>query len=114
MARDEVGDHVLLEAVLGREALEALDEGVVDLAARLAHHAEHRVAHVLGRQAQLAAHVVLEQLDQELVARVGHGVVEADAAAHEDLLDAGKLPQVAQQVGVGVLVHVHVAAHARP
>ncbi len=139
MARDEVGHHVLLEAVFRGEALEALDERVVDLAARLAHHREHRVAHVLGRQTQLAAHVVLQQLHQELVARVGHGVVEADSAAHElqqlhqelvarvghgvveadsaaheDLLHARDLPQVAQQLGVGILICVHVAADVRP
>ena len=69
---------------------------------------------MLGRQAQLAAHVVVDQLLEELVGLVGQGVVKADAAAHEDLLHAGKLAQVAQELGVGVLLHHHVLAERGP
>ena len=58
--------------------------------------------------------MVLDELRQEPVRSVGHGVVEADAAAHEDLLHAGNMAQVAQQVGVSVLVDDHVLAYARP
>ena len=111
---DEVGHHVLLLAGAARDLLEAAAEGVVDRAGRLAHGGQDRVAHVLGRQAQLAAHVVVDQLLEELVGLVGQGVVKADAAAHEDLLHAGKLAQVAQELGVGVLLDHHVLAERGP
>ena len=57
---------------------------------------------------------MLQQLAQKLVRGIGHGVVEADAAADKDLLDARQLAQVAQQLGVAALVDHHVLAHARP
>ena len=40
--------------------------------------------------------------------------LKADAAAHEDLLHAGKLTQVAQELGVGVLLDHHVLAERGP
>ena len=51
MARDQIRHHVLLESVLAVQALKFTAERVVDSSARLAHHGEHRVAHVLGRYA---------------------------------------------------------------
>ena len=114
MARDQIRHYVLLESVFAVQALKFATERVVDGAARLAHHREHRVAHVLGRYAELARNMMLQQLTQKLVRGVGHGVVKADAAADEDLFDARQLAQVAQQLCVAALVDHHVLAHARP
>ena len=114
MARDQVRHHILLESVFTVQTFKFTAERVVDGAARLAHHGEHGVAHVLGRYAQLARDVMLQQLAQKLVRGVGHGVVKADAAAHEDLFDARQLTQVAQQLCVAALVDHHVLAYARP
>ena len=58
--------------------------------------------------------MVFQQLAQKLVRGICHGVVKADAAAHEDLFDARQLAQVAQQLRVAALVDHHVLAHARP
>ena len=114
MARDQVWHHILLESVFAVQAFKFTAERVVDGAAWLAHHGQYRVAHVLGRYAQLARDMVLQQLAQKFVRGVGHGVVKTDAAAHEDLLDARQLAQVAQQLRVAALVDHHVLAHARP
>ena len=114
MARDQIRHHVLLESVFAIQAFKFTAECVVDSSARLAHHGQYRVAHVLGRYAQLARDMVFQQLAQKLVRGIGHGVVKADAAADEDLLDARQLAQVAQQLRVAGLVDHHVLAHARP
>ena len=114
MAADQVRHHVLLQPVLAVECVEASTKRVVNRPRRLAHDREHRIAHVLGRQAQLAAHVVLQQLAQKLVAGVGHGVVKADAAPHKDLLHAGQMAKIAKQRRVAAFVHHHVAAHRGP
>ena len=114
MARDQIRHHVLLESVFAVQAFKFTAERIVDGAARLAHHTQHRIAHVLGRYAQLARDMVFQQLAQKLVRGVGHGVVKADAAADEDLLDARQLAQVAQQLRVAAFVDHHVFAHARP
>ena len=83
-----------------------LAETLVHAALRLAHHGQHRVGHVLGRNLQLAAHMVLHQLAQKLVAMgaVGQHVIEADARAHEHLLHARKVPQTAQKGQVVAMV----------
>ena len=114
MARDQVRHHVLLKTVFAVQAFKFTAERIVDGAARLAHYTQHRIAHVLGRYAQLARDMVLQQLAQKLVRGIGHGVVKADAAADEDLFDARQLAQVAQQLCVTALVDHHVLAHARP
>ena len=53
---------------------------------------------MLGGKAQLAGGVVLRKLLDEGVVGVEHGVVEADAAADEDLLDAGDGTQLSQEL----------------
>ncbi len=87
----KVWHHVLLESVFAVQAFKFTAERVVDGAARLAHHREHRVAHMLGRYAQLARDMVFQQLAQKLVRGICHGVVKTDAAADEDLFDARQL-----------------------
>ena len=95
MARNQIRHYVLFESVFAVQAFKFTAERVVDGAAWLAHHGQYRVAHVLGRYAQLARDMVFQQLAQKLVRGIGHGVVKTDAAAHEDLLDARQLAQVA-------------------
>ena len=51
VARDQIRHHVLLEPVFTVQAFKFTAERVVDGAARLAHHTQHRVAHMLGRHA---------------------------------------------------------------
>ena len=111
---NKVGHHVLLKARRARGFLKASAKRVVDGSRRLAHGGKHRVAHMLGRQAQLARDMVADKLVQELVRFVGQCVVKAHAASHKDLLDAGQLSQVTQQIGVGVLLNHHVAAQLGP
>ena len=102
MRRHEVRHEELLHAQLPVDLLVALREALVHQVARLAHHRQHGVRHVLGRHLQLAAHVVGAQLVQERVAvlAVGQHVVEPDARAHEHLLHARQLAQPAQQTQV--------------
>ena len=54
------------------DLFEQLHELLVHLMLRLAHHAEHGVGHMLGRHAQLPAHVVLAQLAHKRLA-LGRG-----------------------------------------
>ena len=55
---------------------------------------------MLGRDLQLAAHVVFHELADERVVLVVQRVVESDAAAHEHLLHARQRPQLAQQLQI--------------
>ena len=82
---------------------------------RLAHHAEHGVGNVLGRHAQLSAHMVLAQLAHERLAlvAVGQHVIEAYARAHEHLLHARQFAQLAQKLQVVRMVGVQLAARLR-
>ena len=86
----QVRHHELLQPASVVGLLEQLHELLVHLMLRFAHHAEHGVGNMLGRHAQLPAHVVLAQLAHERLAlvTVGQHVVEADARAHEYLLHA--------------------------
>ena len=106
----EVGHHVLLLATRTRGLLELVDKALVDVVRGLAHHTQHVVAHVLGRQAQLARGVVFGQLADEGVVLVVQRVVKADAAADEDLLDAGNRAELAQQPHVALVGYAQVGA----
>ena len=97
----EVGEGELLEPQLLVRRVEALHELLVHARGRLAHHAQDLVAHMLGRQTQLPAHVVGGKLADEFVCvLVEQHVVEAYAAAHEDLLHTGQRAQLAQQLQI--------------
>ena len=87
-----------------------MDKALVDVVRGLAHHTQHVVAHVLGRQTQLAGGVVLGQLADEGVVLVVQRVVKPDAAADEDLLDAGNRTKLAQQPHVALVGHAKVGA----
>ena len=63
----------------------------------LAHHAQDLIGHVLRRDLQLAGDVIAHQLLEERIARVGQQIVEPDAAADKDLLDARQLAELPQQ-----------------
>ena len=96
----EVGQDVLLLADFLGVGVESAHELLVDGVARFAHHLEDRVGDVFGGQAQLAAHVVLHEFVEEGGVVVEQDVVEADAAADEDLLHARKGTQFAQELHV--------------
>ena len=50
---------------------------------------------------------------EERIVRVGHQVVKPDAAADEHFLDAGQLPDTAEDLEVVAVVHDHVGAGLR-
>ena len=87
MARHQVGHEILLLAEALRELEIALSERFEDLDFRLAHAGEHLIRAVLGRDLQLSADVVMDELLEEALVGVSHHVVKADARADEDLLD---------------------------
>ena len=98
----KVGNDELLLARAGVLLLEQRDEALVDRVVGLAHARQDAVGNVLGRDAELPAHVVLGQLAHELppMLLIEHHVVEADARANEHLLHAGNLAQLAQESDV--------------
>ena len=111
MRAHEVGEGELLEPQLLVRSVEALHELLVDARGRLAHHAQDIVAHMLGRQTQLPAHVVGGKLADEFVCvLVEQHVVEAYTAAHEDLLHTGQRAQLAQQLQVVAVVDLQALA----
>ena len=57
--------------------------------------------------------MILHQLFEERIVRVGHQVVKPDAAADEHFLDAGQLPDTAEDLEVVAVVHDHVGAGLR-
>ena len=59
---------------------------------------------MLRRHLELAADVVLHQLFEKALVRVGQQVVEADAGADEHLLDPRQLPQPAQQMEIFAVI----------
>ena len=83
---DEVRDQELLLARLFAELLEHLLEAVIVANARLHHLGQRPLLGVLGRNLQVAAHVVLHQL-LHVFGRL-HGQVVAQARADQNLLDA--------------------------
>ena len=97
VGRHEVGHDVLLHALLLVDPFVFLHKLLVYGVRGLAHHAQHLIGHVLRRDLQLAGDVIAHQLLEKRVARVGQQIVEPDAAADEDLLDARQLAELPQQ-----------------
>ena len=115
MRGHQVRHHELLQPARVVGLLEQLHELLVHLMLRLSHHAEHGVGNMLGRHAQLPAHVVLAQLAHERLALVAirQHVIETDARAHEHLLHARQLTQFTQKLQVVRVVGVQLAARLR-
>ena len=88
----EVGHQELVLAVLLVQPLVLLLELLIGPDVGLAHVVQHMAHAVLGGHLQLAADVMLHQIGKELPVLVLQQVVEPDAGADEDLLDAGDLP----------------------
>ena len=110
MAGHQVGHKVLLFARLFAQLVELILELVEGLDGRLAHVGEGIGGAVLRGNFQLAGDVVFHQLLEEGIVRVGHQIVEPDAAADEYLLDARQLPDAAQDLQIVAVVHDHVGA----
>ena len=111
MRGHQVRHHELPQAALGVRLFEQLHEALVDRVLRLAHHAEHRIGDMLGRHAQLSAHVMRAQLAHEgaPAVLVGQREVEADARPDEHLLHARQFAQFAQQRQVIRVVGIELA-----
>ena len=88
MAGHQIGHEVLLFAGLFAQLIELILELVEGLDGRLAHVGQRIGCTVLRSHLQLAGHMVLHQLLEEGVVRVGHQVVEPDTAADEHLFHA--------------------------
>ena len=67
---------------------------------------------MLGRDLELAGDVVAHELLEKRVGGIGQQVIEADAAADEDLFDVRQLAELAQQrLGIAFepdAVHAHI------
>ena len=109
----EVRHDVLFLIILVVELAVFVHEALVRADVGLAHIVEHGVDAVLGRDLELAGDVVAHELAEERVVIVAEHVVIADAAAHEHLLHAGDLAQLAQQGEVVRVVGVDVRARRR-
>ena len=111
---DEVRDQELLLARLFAVLLEQLLELVIAADAGLHHLGQRAGLGVLGRDLQVATHVVLHQL-AHVFGRLD-GQVVAQARADEDLLDARQLARAAvdvdQRAVVGVQVRTDAGEHA--
>ena len=110
MAGHEVGDEILIHAVLPVQGKIFFHKLVVHRVFGLAHPGEDGVGHMLRGDFQLTGNVVLHQLPEKGVFFVRQQIVEADAAADEHLFDAGEFPQLAQQGNIVRVVGVHVFA----
>ena len=97
VGRHEVGHDVLLHALLLVDPFVFLHKLLVYGVRGLAHHAQDLIGHVLRRDLQLAGDVITHQLFEKRIARVSQQIIEPDAAADEDLLDARQLAVLPQQ-----------------
>ena len=110
MAGHEVGDKVLIHAVLPVQGKIFFHKPVIYRVPGLAHPGEDGVGYVLRGDLQLAGNVILYQLPEKGVLFVRQQIVEADAAADEHFFDPGELSQLAKQGNVVRVVGVHVLA----
>ena len=110
MAGHEIGHQILIHAVLLVQGVVFFNEPVVNRIFRLAHPAEDGIGNMLRRHLQLPGDVVLHQFLEEGVLFVCQQIVEADAAADEDLLHPGDFPQLPQQSHIVAVVGIHILA----
>ena len=109
----EVRHDVLFLIILVVELAVFVHEALVRADVGLAHVVEHGVDAVLGRDLELTGDVIAHELAEERVVVVAEHIVVADAAAHEHLLHAGDLAQLAQQGEIVRVVGVDVRARRR-
>ncbi|ACY33104.1 hypothetical protein CtCNB1_2358 [Comamonas thiooxydans] len=107
---DEIGNQKLLLAGLFAELLEQLLELVIAADARLHHLGQRTLLGVLGRDLEIAAHMVLDQL-LDVLWRL-HRQVVAQAGTDQNLLDAGQLARAAVDLDQRTVVGVQVLADA--
>ena len=110
VAGHEIGNQILLHAVLPVEGKVFLHKLIVDRILGLAHPGQNGIGNVFRGNLQLSGNVVLHQLLQEGILFVCQQVVKADAAADKDLLYSGELAQLPQQGNIVAVVGVHVLA----
>ena len=110
VAGHEVGHQILLFAGLLAQLIELVLELVEGLDGRFSHVGQGVGRAVFRSHLQLAGDVVLHQLLEEGVVRVGHEVIKTDAAADEHFLHTRQLPHPAQDLEIIAVVHDHVGA----
>ena len=92
MAGHEIGNQVLVHAVLLVQGEILIHKSVVDCVSGLAHPVQHRIGHMLRCDLQLSGDMELHQFLKESILLVCQEIVKANAAADEDFLHAGQLP----------------------
>ena len=108
--RDEVGNEILLFFQLFVERIELFLEFEIHGKGRLVHLLQDGVGDVFGRDFQLSADVVFDQLAQEFVRLVVQHVIVADARADEHLFHPFQLAQGAQQIDVLLVGDLEIGA----
>ena len=110
MAGHEVGNQVLLQAILAAQGEILLHKPVVHRISGLAHPGKHRIGNVLRGNLQLTGHMILHQLPEEGLLLLCQQIVKANAAADKYLLDPGDFPQLPQQRHIVGMVGIDVLA----
>ena len=96
VAGHEIRHKVLLFSCLSAQLVELILELVEGLDGRLAHVGQRVGGTVLRRDFSWPETWYSTSSLKNVVIGVGHQVIEADAAADEHLLDAGQLPDAAE------------------
>ena len=113
VAGHQIRHKILFLASLLAQLIELVLELIERLNGRLAHVGQRVGCAVFGRDLELTGDVVLHQLFKEGIVRVGHQIVEPDAAADKDLLDAGQFPDAAEDLQVIAVVDDDMRAGGR-
>ena len=110
MAGHQIGHDVLLFPHLLIKTAVFFQKAAVNRIGGLAHHREHRIGDVLGRNLELSRDVMAHQLAQKGIVLIAEQVIEPDSAADKHLLDAGDRPQPPQQRQVIPMIDEEVFA----
>ena len=114
MTGHEVRHDVLLQTELAVDLLKFLHKAVIDLDLRLAHLLQYAVGDVFRCHTHLSGDVILADLAEELLIRVRHEVIEAEAGPDEDLLHARQRTHFAEQLYIVAVIDLQVLARLRP
>ena len=110
MAAHKIRHNELLLPRLFVQRRVARREGVVKLMPRLAHKLQYPVGHMLRRNLQPPAYMILYQGIEERIALVIHNVVIPYAGADEHLLYSLNMPKLFKQLHIVAVVSAHLAA----
>ena len=110
----EVRYDILSESELVVDLLKFLHEAVVDLDLRLAHLLQYPVRDVLWCHTHLSRDVILADLAEELLIRIRHEVIEAEAGSDKDLLHPRQRTHFAEQLHIVAVIDLQVLTRLWP